>query len=60
MYLNYSLCNLLVEDHPDQEGERVLREELIGVGIAGEMELRSLCRHAAKATCPVGCVGPLG
>lgn len=33
-FVNYSLPNLLVQDHPDKEGERVFGEEPVGPDVA--------------------------
>ena len=57
--------DLLVQDHADQEGERVLGEELVGLGVAGEMEHganRSACprpQARAQACAGLGCSGSI-
>jgi hypothetical protein len=38
-----SLTHVLVEQHPEQQGERVTAEQLVGCGVLGEAEIR----HAA-------------
>jgi hypothetical protein len=48
VYLSYSLRNLLVEDHPDQQCERVVREEPVRVGVTGEVQ-RQL-GHGSEST----------
>ena len=40
--------DLLVEQHPDEERERVGDEERVGVGVAGDREDRS--RHGSEPT----------
>jgi hypothetical protein len=43
-----SLTHVLVEQHPDHEGERVAAEELIGGGVLGDGECRHACDLAAR------------
>ena len=47
-FVNYSLPNLLVENHPDQQCEGVLRQEGVGLRVAGKIELKLLVRHMAR------------
>jgi hypothetical protein len=43
-----SLTHVLVEQHPEQQGERIATEQLVGGGVLGDGERRHACDLAAR------------
>jgi hypothetical protein len=53
-----SLTHVLVQQHPDQQGERVAAEQLVGGGVLGDAKQRHLGSVPARA--PVAIRGDHG